>query len=185
MTYYIRKYIFQAWIISILARRILTMDKSRYFKEVLDSFLEKFLDLEAMILSDSHGFIIAGEKRKDSESNIELVSVLSSMITPILERIRNEFAFKKFGTGSFDTEEYRLVFISVDEERVLSLIFNGMASIEKISPYTYFLAEKLAQILNVKDGDQLQLEIPDFEDEAKRHARIKRQIIETKEIGAE
>ncbi len=78
--------------------------------------------------------MIAGEKKKNTESDLELVSVLTTLINPVLERIRNEFAFKKFGTASFDTDEYRLLFITIDEERILSLVFNSMASVEKVAP---------------------------------------------------
>ena len=82
------------------------------------SFLERFSEVEAIIVSDIEGLVIAGEKRKDTESNLEIVSVLTTLINPVLERIRNEFSFKKFGTASFDTDEHRLLFITIDEERI-------------------------------------------------------------------
>ena len=152
------------------------MNRKRLFDEILNKFLERFSDVEAIIVSDLEGFVIAGEKRKDTESNLEIVSVLTTLINPVLERIRNEFSFKKFGTASFDTDEHRLLFITIDEERILSLIFNSMASVEKVAPYTYFLAEKTAQILNSQEGDSLQLAIPDFEYEKERHERLKESI---------
>ena len=152
------------------------INRQRLFKEILHSFLERFSEVEAIIVSDHEGLVIAGEKRKDTESNLEIVSVLTTLINPVLERIRNEFSFKKFGTASFDTDEHRLLFITIDEERILSIIFNSMASVEKVAPYTYFLAEKSAQILNSREGDVLQLEIPDFEYEKERHAKLKESI---------
>jgi len=75
---------------------------------------------------------------------MEIISVLTTIIIPILERIREEFSFKKFGTASFDTDDHRLLFITIDEETILSLVLDTMASIDKISPYAYFLAEKSA-----------------------------------------
>ena len=155
------------------------MNRKRLFDEILNNFLERFSDLEAIIISDLEGFVIAGEKRKDTDSNIELISVLTTLINPVLERIRNEFSFKKFGTASFDTDEHRLLFITIDEERILSLIFNSMASVEKVAPYTYFLAEKTAQILNIKGDELIQLEIPDFEYEKERHERLKESICQS------
>ena len=155
------------------------VNRKRLFDEILNNFLERFSDVEAIIISDIEGFVIAGEKRKDTESNLEIVSVLTTLINPVLERIRNEFSFKKFGTASFDTDEHRLLFITIDEERILSLIFNSMASVEKVAPYTYFLAEKSAQILNFQEGDSLQLTIPDFEYEKERHERLKESICQS------
>ncbi|MHA1242209.1 MAG: hypothetical protein ACTSQU_15720, partial [Promethearchaeota archaeon] len=68
------------------------------------------------------------------------------------------------------------MFITIDEERILSLIFNSMASVEKVAPYTYFLAEKTAQILNSGEGDTLQLAIPDFDSDAERHEKLRESI---------
>jgi small GTP-binding protein len=150
------------------------VQKNKLFRELFNQFLEKNKEVESVIVSDSEGLIIAGEKRKDV--NMEIVSVLTSIVNPILERMRSEFDFKKFGNASFDTEEYRLLFISVDEERILSLVLDNMASIERISPYGFFLAEKTAQILTAEDQDLIQVSIPDFEYEAGNVERLKNQL---------
>jgi small GTP-binding protein len=157
----------------------LSVNRKRLFDEILNNFLERFSDVEAIIVSDHEGFVIAGEKRKNTENDIELVSVLTTLINPVLERIRNEFAFKKFGTASFDTDEHRLLFITIDDERILSLVFNSMASVEKVAPYTYFLAEKTAQILNSGEDDTIQLDIPDFDSETERHEKLKESICQS------
>jgi len=154
-------------------------NKQKFFNVILNNFLERFSEIDAIIISDLEGFVIAGEKRKDIDSNIEIISVLTTLINPILERIRNEFSFKKFGTASFDTDEHRLLFITIDEERILSLIFNSMASVEKVAPYTYFLAEKTAQILNMQGNELVQLDIPDFDSEAERHEKLKESICQS------
>ncbi len=155
------------------------VNRKRLFDEILNNFLGRFTDVEAIIVSDHEGFVIAGEKKKNTESDLELVSVLTTLINPVLERIRNEFAFKKFGTASFDTDEYRLLFITIDEERILSLVFNSMASVEKVAPYTYFLAEKVAQLLHMHGDELIQLDIPDFDSETERHEKLKESICQS------
>ncbi|KKL81179.1 hypothetical protein LCGC14_1997330, partial [marine sediment metagenome] len=127
------------------------LQKNKIFRELFSKFLEINKAVEAVIVSDSEGLIIAGDKRVDID--IELVSVLTSIVNPVLERMRNEFSFNQFGNASFDTEDHRLLFISVDKERILTLILDSMASIEKLSPYGLFLAEKTAQILSADEGD--------------------------------
>jgi small GTP-binding protein len=141
---------------------------------LFNKFLEINEEVEAVIVSDSEGLIIAGEKRKDVD--IELVSVLTSIVNPVLERMRNEFSFKKFGNTSFDTEDHRLLFISVDEDHILSMILDSMASLEKLSPYGLFLAEKTAQILTAEEDDLIQLIVPNFEFEAENVQRLKNQL---------
>lgn len=152
----------------------MVLRKNKLFFDLFNAFLEINKDVEAIIVSDNEGLIIAGEKRKDID--MELVSVLTSIINPVLERMRNEFAFKKFGNASFDTEDHRLLFISVDEERILSLVLDSMASLEKLSPYGLFLAEKTAQIINAEEGDLVQISVPNFEYEAKNVQRLKNQL---------
>jgi len=152
----------------------LVIRKNEIFIELFNKFLEINKEVEAVIVSDSEGLIIAGEKRKDVD--IELISVLTSIINPVLERMRNEFSFKKFGNTSFDTEDHRLLFISVDEAHILSLVLDNMASLEKLSPYGLFLAEKTAQILMAEENDLIQLTVPNFDFEAENVQRLKNQL---------
>jgi len=152
----------------------LVLRKNEIFTELFNKFLEINEEVEAVIVSDAEGLIIAGEKRKDID--IELVSVLTSIVNPVLQRMRNEFSFKKFGNTSFDTEDHRLLFISVDEDHILSLVLNSMASLEKLSPYGLFLAEKTAQILTAEEDDLIQLTVPNFEFEAENVQRLKNQL---------
>jgi Ras-related protein Rab-1A len=156
----------------------LVLRKNKLFTDFFNGFLELNNEVEAVIVSDNEGLIIAGEKRKDID--IELVSVLTSIVNPVLQRMRNEFSFKRFGNASFDTENHRLLFISVDEERILSLVLDSMASIEKLSPYGLFLAEKTVQILTAEEGDLIQLSVPNFEYEAENVQRLKNQLYQMK-----
>ncbi len=150
------------------------LQKNKVFRDLFTKFLEINKEVESVIVSDSEGLIIAGEMRSDVD--MELVSVLTSIINPILERMRSEFEFKKFGNASFDTEDHRLLFISIDEERIISLVLESMASTEKLAPYGFFLAEKTAQILNADEGDEIQISVPNFEYEAKNVQRLKNQL---------
>ena len=155
----------------------MSINRTKLFTELLNSFLEVNEDVEGVIVSDHLGFVIAGEKR--SNVDVELVSVLTSIINPIIERIRDEFAFKKFGTASFDTEHFRLLFISLDESRTISIVLNNLGSIDKVSPYAYLLAEKSVQILHLEEGESIELNIPDFvyeTDESAHSERVKNQI---------
>jgi len=138
----------------------MSVNKKRLFNELLTKFLLKYEDVDALIVSDHEGFIIAGQKR--ASVDMELVSVLTALINPVLERIRDEFAFKKGGSASFDTEKNRLFFISIDENTTLSVVLDILASVDKMSPYAYFLAEKTAQIIKASEEDIIQLDIPNF-----------------------
>ncbi|NHJ21946.1 MAG: GTP-binding protein [Candidatus Lokiarchaeota archaeon] len=155
----------------------MSLIKKQYFNELFTKFLLKYDDVDALIASDREGFIIGGQKR--ASVDMELVSVLTTLINPVLERIQEEFAFKKFGSASFDTEENRILFISIDDDTTLSVVLNTLASIDKISPYVYFLAEKTAQIMNAGEEDIIQVDIPIFGteiDDTSETGRLKDQI---------
>jgi len=161
----------------MLEEKTSPINRGQMFKDLFHNFLEIDKGIEAIIVSDEEGFVIAGEKRKDID--IELVSFLTAVVNPIIERMRNEFAFKRFGTASFDTDEHRLIFISIDENTTLSLVFEDNVSIDKLYPYAYFLTEKIAQIIRAVQGDEIELTIPNFEFEeelSKQSNRIKYQI---------
>jgi len=152
----------------------LTVSKKILFSDLLNNFLSINEEVEAVIVSDEEGFIICGERQ--SGVDMEIVSVLTAVVNPILERIRDEFSFRKFGNASFDTDKHRLLFISVDEKITLSLVISNMASIDKFSPYAFFLAEKVAQILSAEEEEVIQIVIPNLDYVAEESKRIKHQI---------
>lgn len=147
---------------------------SSVFESLFDNFFEIQDETEAIIVSDTDGFIIAGKKREDID--MEIVSVLTTVVNPVLERIRHEFAFQQFGTASFDTQDHLLLFISIDEKTTLSLVLDNMASIDKISPYAYFLAEKASRIIYSDPEDKIEVAIPNFQYEAEKAKKLKEQI---------
>ncbi len=159
----------------------MSVNKEMLFSTLLNNYLEVNRDVQAIIVSDKDGLIISGEKREDV--NMEIVSVLTAIVNPILERIRDEFAFKQFGTASFDTDNHRLLLILIDEKTTLSIVIDVMASVDKISPSGYFLAEKCAQILTLEEGQEIQLSVPNFEYGAKEAERLKGQIYQLRLDG--
>ena len=150
------------------------VSKEKYFSELYEDFLALNSEVEAIIISDHEGFIIAGEKRKNID--MELVSVMTTIVNPILVRFRDEFAFKKYGSASFDTEKHRLLFVSVGENATLSLVLNITASIDKLYPYAYYIAEKSAQIMSAAEDEVIQIQIPNFEYQVEKSEKLQHQI---------
>ncbi|MFX1239104.1 MAG: Rab family GTPase [Promethearchaeota archaeon] len=139
----------------------MTQNKKVLFEELFQNFLKINDHIEAVIVSDTNGFIIAGEKRKDID--MEIVSILGVVVNPIMERLRDEFAYREFGTANFDTSEHRLLFVSIEETKTLSIVLKSVASVERISPYAYYIAEKVAQILNAPEKEVINIHLPEFD----------------------
>ncbi|MFW9937759.1 MAG: GTP-binding protein [Candidatus Thorarchaeota archaeon] len=159
----------------------MSITKKQLFENIFNNFLNQNSEVEAIIVSDQDGFVIAGEKRMDID--IEIVSFLTAVVNPIIERVRNEFSFKKFGTASIDTEDHRLLFVLINEETTLTLVIQNLGSIDDIAPYAYFLAEKTAQILESNEKSIATISIPDFKftvELCDEPERIKNQIYQSK-----
>ena len=159
----------------------MSVNRKQLFENLFNNFLNQNTEVEAIIVSDMDGFVIAGEKRMDID--IEIVSFLTAVINPIIERVREEFAFKKFGTASIDTEEHRLLFVLINEATTLTLVIKSMGSVDDISPYAYFLAEKVAQVLDATGSELIQISIPDFKfggEVCSDTGRLKNQLYQSK-----
>ncbi|MFX1380218.1 MAG: GTP-binding protein [Promethearchaeota archaeon] len=158
----------------------MSINRNNLLTQLFSNFLKINNEVEAIIVSDQDGLIIAGERRKNV--NMELVSIMTAIVNPVIERFRNEFSYKKFGTANFDTEKNRILFISITDEIVLTLVIENLGSIEKIAPYAYFLAEKVAQILVATNEDLIEVSIPNFDYKTEGYYRSDNQVYQ---IGLE
>ena len=122
-----------------------------YFKSIGD-------DLIAAIIVDRDGLILSSESQGES-INEEIVGGLSSLIEPVLKRITQEFSSGSFGTGTFDTEEYRLIFCEAGEHAVFVTVLDSVAGIDPVYPYAYMTAEKISRIF---DGREVSPVIPNL-----------------------
>ena len=106
-------------------------------------------ELVAALIVNRDGLIIDSltrSKEKAVDENI-LVGV-SALVEPVLTRITQEFSSGSFGTGTFDTEEYRLIFCEAGPEAVFVTILDAIAGVDPIFPYAYLAAEKIARIFD-------------------------------------
>ena len=78
----------------------------------------------------------------------EIISGVSALVEPVLTRITKEFNSGSFGTGTFDTEEYRFIFCESGPEAVLVTVLDAIAGIDSVFPYAYLAAEKIARIFD-------------------------------------
>lgn len=115
-------------------------------------------DLIAVIIVNRDGFVI-DSLMSDNNRNVEedIVGGVSALVEPVLTRIRDEFSSGSFGTGTFDTEDYRLIFCEAGPEAILVSILDAVAMVDPVFPYAYVAAEKVARIF---DGRSVSPVIP-------------------------
>ncbi|MFX1287389.1 MAG: GTP-binding protein [Promethearchaeota archaeon] len=106
-------------------------------------------DLIAVLVVNRDGLIMdsligSSEKSLDAET----IGGVSALVEPVLTRITEEFSSGSFGTGTFDTEEYRFIFCESGPEAVLVTVLNSLSGVDAVFPYAYLAAEKIARIFD-------------------------------------
>ncbi|MFX0031193.1 MAG: GTP-binding protein [Candidatus Hodarchaeota archaeon] len=115
-------------------------------------------DLVAALVVNRQGLVIdALSKSSEKTLDEEILGGVSALVEPVLTRITEEFSSGSFGTGTFDTEDYRLIFCEAGPEAVFVTILDAIAGVDPIFPYAYLTAEKIARIF---DGRSVSPVIP-------------------------
>ncbi|MHA1585076.1 MAG: roadblock/LC7 domain-containing protein, partial [Promethearchaeota archaeon] len=90
-------------------------------------------DLLSLVVVDREGLVLDSLMVKGIDE--ELIGGIAALVEPVLKRIAKEFDSGNFGTGSFDTEKFRLIFCEAGPEAVLVMIADLLASLDAIFPY--------------------------------------------------
>ena len=126
--------------------------------KLLESYLKRTPNLVSTLVVDRDGLVIASKtKKKKSDVDEDLLSGISAIVEPILKKITSEFKTGSFGSGTFDTDNYRLVFLEAGELTLLVTVADFFANLDDIYPYAYLCAEKIARVL---DGRSVGPDIP-------------------------
>ncbi len=125
------------------------MVDTKKLSELLDWYFKSVESLVSVVVADRDGLLLAAKDKSGAiELESEKVGGLSALVEPTLKRIAKEFKSSGFGAGTFDTEEYRMIFIESGDLAVLVTIIDLYASLDDVFPYAYIMAEKVARILD-------------------------------------
>jgi small GTP-binding protein len=118
-------------------------------EELLDSYLNRTPNLISTLVVDRDGLVI-GSRSKKKKTNVDedLLSGISAIVEPILKKITKEFKTGSFGSGTFDTDNYRLVFLEAGSYALLVTVADFYANLDDIYPYAYLTAEKIARLFD-------------------------------------
>ena len=106
-------------------------------------------DLIAALVVNRDGLVIEAITNSEEKSiDEEIVGGVSSLVEPVLNRITKEFSSGSFGTGTFDTEDYRLIFCEAGSEAIFVTVLDAVAMVDPVFPYAYLAAEKVARIFD-------------------------------------
>lgn len=106
-------------------------------------------NLVATLIVNREGLVIDALTSSTEDSvDEEIIGGVSALVEPVLTRITKEFSSGSFGTGTFDTEEYRFIFCEAGPEAVFVTILKAISGVDPVFPYAYLTAEKIARIFD-------------------------------------
>jgi small GTP-binding protein len=131
--------------------------KTELLTELCSNFFNAAPDIVAVVISDADGLIIHSQANPDPEQNVavddELLAGIVALVEPVLQKLRDQYSFKKFGTATFDAERYRLLNIAAGIWTV-TYVVNLLGSVDAVYPYAYIAGEKIFRILDGRDRVQ-------------------------------
>jgi small GTP-binding protein len=136
---------------------LMSIDRER-FDALLKWFIKTAPKVDAVVIVDRQGLTIASiASEAKAKIDEDVIGGVSTVVEQVLQRITKEFKSGQFGTGSFDTEKNRLIFVETGPQAILVTIADALASIDELYPYVYIMAEKVSRIL---DGRSVSPVIP-------------------------
>jgi small GTP-binding protein len=139
-------------------------------------------NLIAAIIVNREGLVMSAIEG-DSEAQIQedVIGGVSALVEPVLTRITEEFSSGAFGTGTFDTEEQRIIFCEAGPEAIFVTVLESIAMVDPVFPYAYLVAEKISRIF---DGRTVSPVIPKlFTDQSAQN--IERKVDKLQKIKVE
>ncbi|MBD3256468.1 MAG: GTP-binding protein [Candidatus Lokiarchaeota archaeon] len=107
-------------------------------------------ELIAAIIVNREGLVMDAVTGSDETESVneEIIGGVSALVEPVLNRINQEFSSGAFGTGTFDTEDYRLIFCEAGPEAIFVTVLKSVAMVDPVFPYAYMAAEKINRIFD-------------------------------------
>ncbi|MHA1700258.1 MAG: Rab family GTPase [Promethearchaeota archaeon] len=131
----------------------LNENQTNTIKNLFQNFLESLPEIKGILIADlqAHSLISLCTTVDEHKSSLKQIS---ESLTPVLERIGREMFSSGYShMSSFDTNQFRLIFIRISEQLLLCIAIDVEASVESFSPYAYITAEKVKSILGGQDVD--------------------------------
>ncbi len=135
--------------------------------EQLDILLDNYFKVtkeftEAVYIFNRDGLLLQKKTSPEEERNIEeIYGAIAGTVETTLKRITSEYV-GSFGLGTFDVEDYRLIFLEAGVEAILLSVFRYDVEMNKVLPYCFLIAEKISKILE-GETKNISLTVPNLQ----------------------
>jgi len=142
--------------------------KEENLRILLQNFVESQENVIIAFIYSKDGLFLA--KYGKTEGTIEEIQekedvygAFTAIVENLLDKISVEYKSGRYGSGSFETDDNRIIYLEAGFEAILLLICDYEANLNKLYPIAYLVVEKIAQLLEDSfDFRYNNLEIPDL-----------------------
>ena len=135
---------------------------------LLKNFVESRNDIVVAFLYSNQGLLMTkygklDSTAKDEKETEDVYGAFTALVENLLNKISLEYEIGHYGTGSFETEDNRIIYLEAGSDAILLLICDYETNLNKLFPIAYLVVEKIAQLLEDSfDFKFNTLEIPDL-----------------------
>ncbi len=135
---------------------------------LLKNFVESRNDIVVAFLYSNQGLLMTkygklDSTAKDEKETEDVYGAFTALVENLLNKISLEYEIGHYGTGSFETEDNRIIYLEAGSDAILLLICDYETNLNKLFPIAYLVVEKIAQLLEESfDFKVNTLEIPDL-----------------------
>jgi small GTP-binding protein len=135
---------------------------------LLKNFVDSRNDIILAYIYSNEGLLITKYSKheqtadKDKESE-DIYGAFTAIVENLLDKISLEYKLGRYGSGSFETEDNRIIYLEAGFDAILLLVCDYNTNLNILFPIAYLVVEKIAQLLeNSFDFKFNSLEIPNL-----------------------
>ncbi len=142
--------------------------KEENLRILLKNFVESRDDIVIAFLYSNQGLLMTkygklDSTTKDEKETEDVYGAFTALVENLVNKISLEYEIGHYGTGSFETEDNRIIYLEAGSDAILLLICDYETNLNQLFPIAYLVVEKIAQLLEESfDFKFNTLEIPDL-----------------------
>lgn len=125
---------------------------------LLSNFLQSSSEITGALIVDVDGLILA--QQSVQSLNEAMIGAMMSVLEQTMTKIKR-FASTSYGSGTFDTNDFRIFYIELGGQRpsIFVMVCDAYANLERLIPFSYLAAEKASLILHSRSTSA---ELPNY-----------------------
>ncbi|MHA1509036.1 MAG: GTP-binding protein [Promethearchaeota archaeon] len=146
-----------------------TPTKAENLQYLLINFVESLDDVAIAFIYSKDGLLLAkygkteGTIAEDLEKE-DVYGAITGIVENLLDKISLEYKSGRYGSGSFETDDNRIIYLEAGFDATLLLVCDYETNLNKLFPIAYLVVEKIAQLLEDSfDFKYNTLEIPNLD----------------------